>query len=406
MRMRIALIACGAGKLPYRAPAWEFYNGSLTVAARRDVEARELPYWFVSALHLLVPRHRRLSPYDQRLQTFTADERSRWGSQVAAQLGELMRLEGRVVELHGGQVYAEALRGPLNSLGAEVDLVVPAELQVGERLAWYADRAQRRDLSPDLDVEPWALTDIVAWNPDREIQADLGDDPPTYWPGRVEPTAEVTVTWDLEALRRCAVVDDSLDKAQLDEDGLRVPSFPCASLVAHRWAWRRLVRGGPVRGEKLALVYAVKKLAQQLAGVAGAEDRLIEVAEQELPSLAPTTLLLGRRSRMVVKPSGTDPMLGISGQVTEMIVPGAGRIWIRENIGERGRASAGERWGWHQGRTSRAREVLELAAPAWAWPFVAATTQTLDHLHRRVLRHKDWTLSAIRPVADLNTWRR
>lgn len=405
--MRVALIACGAGKLPYRAPAWEFYTGSLTVAARRDVEAREVPYWFVSALHLLVPRHRKLQPYELRLASFTAAERGRWGHHVAAQLGELLRLDGRTVELHAGAVYAEALRGPLEALGALVEVVVPSSLQIGERLAWYAERARQRDLAPDLEVEPWTVTQLVSWAPSNEFRADVGDDPATYWPATVEPTAVAEVEWNPRTLKQAgAIIDPDLTEAQLDEDGLRLPPTLTSRLVVHRWAWRRLTRGGPRRGEKLALPYAMRRLARQLAGSPEALTLLAQAAEEQLAELAPTSMFLGRRARMVVKPSGTDPMLNITGQVTEMLVPGAGRVWIRETIGDRGRASAGERWGWHQGHTSRSREVLELAAPGWAWPFVAASVHALDGLHRRVVLSREWSLAQVRPTADLDAWRR
>lgn len=403
--MPVALIACGAGKLPYKAAAWEFYNGSLAVAARRDVEAREMPYWFISALHMLVPRHRRLQPYNLRLQSFTEHERLRWGSQVVQQLGLLMRLDGRMVEIHAGSVYQAALQEALTREGAEVVLLPPGHLQVGERLAWYAARAQQRDRAPDLAVEPWTLLDLESWQPGRELAADMGDDPPTYWPGRVEPTAIANVTWNLERLRHVATVDEQLTDAQLDEDGLRVPVIPSSRLVVHRWAWRRLLHGGARQGEQLSLPFAMTRLAQQLAGTSGALEELMRAAEEILPTLRPATLLLGRRDRMVVKASSTDPMLNITGQVTELIVPGCGRVWVRENIGDRGRASAGERWGWHQGHTSRSREIHELAAPEWAWPFVATSVRGIDHHHRRVVRHDEWTLPKVRVRADMSAWR-
>lgn len=155
---RIAVIACGARKRAIRSTARELYTGSLFVAARRDVDGR-VPWWVISGLHGILAPDAEVEPYEFKVTQIPAGrQRDLWARQSAQQLAyavnpppphdgmgnyPVQRLDGYVVELHAGATYVTPLRPALEEIGAVVEVLPPGNLELGARLAWYAERRRR-----------------------------------------------------------------------------------------------------------------------------------------------------------------------------------------------------------------------------------------------------------------------
>ena len=152
---RAVLISCSAKKAEggYRTPD-ELYTGPLFRAALRYAQERGLPWFVLSARHGLVTPDKELRPYDQKLKPAEAHA---WGERVVKQMDDLGLLTAGsgvpspVWEIHAGALYAESLssllrardrvlRGKLYRFRAPERVEPLTGLQVGQRLAWYAER--------------------------------------------------------------------------------------------------------------------------------------------------------------------------------------------------------------------------------------------------------------------------
>lgn len=140
---RVLIVGCGARKLPHPAPAADLYTGPLFRAARAYADAQGAPWWVVSARHGLVRPDRVLAPYDQRLRPSRADSFGTWP--LSLHLHHLVRAMGPlVVEVHAGRPYVEAVRMAASMQEDDCAVLDPLQgLQVGQRLAWYAQRRGR-----------------------------------------------------------------------------------------------------------------------------------------------------------------------------------------------------------------------------------------------------------------------
>jgi hypothetical protein len=135
----IVLVTCVKSKGTRPAAAKDLYTSALFRKERAYAENAGVPWFILSAEHGLVAPNEWLSPYERYLADTTASYRSAWGGWVAARL-ELLAgpLKGKVVEVHAGATYLDALRLGLENLGARV--VDPLHgLQMGQRLAWYGE---------------------------------------------------------------------------------------------------------------------------------------------------------------------------------------------------------------------------------------------------------------------------
>ena len=158
MSGRVALIGCGAAKLAGQHPARDLYTGPLFTAARRDVEARGLRWWVLSALYGIVPPHHEIDSYDLRIEDRKAQQlcecagracrtANGWCYKRGYISGVDVRLRtwlaGAVVEVHAGAGYVELLRSTLAVQEGRVSLVEPcAGLTQGRRLQFYSQRRQ------------------------------------------------------------------------------------------------------------------------------------------------------------------------------------------------------------------------------------------------------------------------
>lgn len=82
------------------------------------------------------------------------------------------------------------------------------------------------------------------------------------------------------------------------------------------------------------------------------------------------------------------------GQVTRCELAGV-VFYVRENLDSSVSfmMNAGQRWGEKNGRVSKSREILELAAPADDWETIADAVRAADPLHRPVRKNKNFTIS-------------
>jgi hypothetical protein len=93
--------------------------------AREHAVHSRLPWFVLSAKHGLLDPDDVISPYDTQIDDQPATYRSAWGEWVVAQLADRVRLDGVVVEVHGGVDFAQPLRQPLSRQGATLEIPLP-----------------------------------------------------------------------------------------------------------------------------------------------------------------------------------------------------------------------------------------------------------------------------------------
>jgi hypothetical protein len=152
----LLLVACVKQKLTAPAAARDLYVSPLFRKERLYAESSGLPWFILSAEHGLVGPDEWLAPYERYLPDTPPSFQRAWGSWVVERLALLVGdLDGRVIEIHAGSTYVDALRSPLASKGAS--LYEPlAGLGMGQRLAWYGDASppadERHDRDPSADT--------------------------------------------------------------------------------------------------------------------------------------------------------------------------------------------------------------------------------------------------------------
>lgn len=133
----IVLVGCVKQKLDRPAEAQNLYTSPLFRKERNYAEAAGCPWFILSAEHGLVAPTTVLEPYDLRLSSTTSEYRRAWGQRVVDQLrAAAAPLTGKVIEVHAGSAYTNAIREEL----ARESVVVVEPLQgltMGERLGWY-----------------------------------------------------------------------------------------------------------------------------------------------------------------------------------------------------------------------------------------------------------------------------
>ena len=163
----VVLVSCVKSKLDHPAPARDLYTSALFRKERAYAEATGVPWFILSAEHGLVDPSRVIEPYELYLPSTTRAYQGAWGQQVIDDLSsKLGGLDERVVEVHAGAAYVNAIRGGLAAAGATI--VEPlAGLTMGERLAWYASVVPIGDPGLPSAAEADELDDIVGRLRDR-----------------------------------------------------------------------------------------------------------------------------------------------------------------------------------------------------------------------------------------------
>lgn len=133
----IVLIGCVKSKLDVPAEARDLYTSDYFLKMRRYAEASNAPWFILSAEHGLVAPTDWLEPYERYLPDTSREYRSDWGQRVGEQL-ELLAgpLAGKLIEIHAGAAYVEAVEHAIQARGAEVRDPLQG-LSIGHRLAWY-----------------------------------------------------------------------------------------------------------------------------------------------------------------------------------------------------------------------------------------------------------------------------
>ncbi|MEU7961338.1 DUF6884 domain-containing protein [Micromonospora humida] len=149
-RADIALIGCVKTKLDYPAAARNLYVSPLFTRRRAHAERQARRYYILSAEHGLLPPETLVAPYDTALAEQSSDYQRAWGEWAAA---KLLRSEGqirdRMIEIHAGDEYANAITPLLTRAGATVRRPL-AGLPLGEQLAWYDRHSPPPERHPAL----------------------------------------------------------------------------------------------------------------------------------------------------------------------------------------------------------------------------------------------------------------
>lgn len=136
-RPDIVLVGCVKSKRDHAAPAKDLYVSDLFRKGRRYAEAAAERWYILSAQYGLVAPEVVIEPYELHLAATSTAYRREWGMTVGRQLlAAAGALEGRVIEVHAGAAYADAIRPHLLEAGARVVEPLSA-LPLGQRLAWY-----------------------------------------------------------------------------------------------------------------------------------------------------------------------------------------------------------------------------------------------------------------------------
>lgn len=113
-------------------PAADLYQSAWFKKARAYVEARNAPWFILSALHGLVDPKVVIAPYDMTLIGMSSHERDAWGQRVIAQLQERQISTNTEIVVLAGEKYRKPLAGWLGDRAT-----VPMRgLGIGEQLSW------------------------------------------------------------------------------------------------------------------------------------------------------------------------------------------------------------------------------------------------------------------------------
>ena len=146
----IVLIACVKTKLVQAAAAKDLFISSLFRKERAYAESTGVPWYILSAEHGLIAPEQWVEPYDRYLGDESTTYRKAWGSKVVADLERIEGpLQGKVIEIHAGAPYFEAIQAGLQFHGAVISDPLNG-LRFGERLRWYSigTFAQQPGLKP------------------------------------------------------------------------------------------------------------------------------------------------------------------------------------------------------------------------------------------------------------------
>jgi uncharacterized HhH-GPD family protein len=150
----VILVGCVKTKAAVARPAQDLYQSTLFERRRRYAERSGTPWYIASAEHGLLSPASIIEPYDVYLANETDDYRRAWGEWVAAKLARVLgSTSGRIIEVHAGAAYVDAIEEPLRR--RDMLVVNPlAGLRRGEQLAWYDRRSDQSTQSETVRAVP------------------------------------------------------------------------------------------------------------------------------------------------------------------------------------------------------------------------------------------------------------
>jgi hypothetical protein len=157
----LLLVTCVRSKQSQPAAAKDLYVSPLFRMQRAYAEHAGVSWYILSAEYGLVPPDQWIAPYERYLPDTSPDYRAAWGSWVAAKL-ELLAgpVTSKIIEVHAGSTYLDAVRPHLEALGACV--VDPLHgLRMGERLAWYNAHAPETPVTQPAGLGVSHLVEIL-----------------------------------------------------------------------------------------------------------------------------------------------------------------------------------------------------------------------------------------------------
>ncbi|UTT50956.1 DUF6884 domain-containing protein [Rhodococcus gordoniae] len=150
----LVLVTCVKTKLEVPAAAKDLYISPLFTRQRAYAETTGVPWFILSAEHGLVAPGDWLAPYERYLPDTPTAYRAAWGLWAVERLDLVAGpLPGKVVELHAGSAYIDAVSAPLVIKGASVRTPLDG-LSMGQRLAWYNTHATDPVVTEEIRVEP------------------------------------------------------------------------------------------------------------------------------------------------------------------------------------------------------------------------------------------------------------
>jgi hypothetical protein len=126
---RLVLVGSSGATAGEPVPAARLFTSPGFARARDAAVRARLPWFVLSARHGLLEPEDVVGPSDAQIGDQSAGYRTAWGAWVVAQLAERVRLDGVVVEVHGGVDFAQPLRGPLARRGAALEIPLPGTWQ-------------------------------------------------------------------------------------------------------------------------------------------------------------------------------------------------------------------------------------------------------------------------------------
>jgi hypothetical protein len=126
---RLVLVGSSGATADEPVPAARLFTSPGFARARDAAVRAGLPWFVLSARHGLLEAEDVVGPSDAQIGDQSSGYRTAWGEWVVAQLAERVRLDGVVVEVHGGVDFAQPLRGPLARRGAALEIPLPGAWQ-------------------------------------------------------------------------------------------------------------------------------------------------------------------------------------------------------------------------------------------------------------------------------------
>lgn len=138
MTVPLHLVACVKSKASEPCRASDLYHSDWFKKARAYVQARQAPWYILSALHGIVDPNEIIAPYEKTLISMTAQERRAWGRRVTEQLNERKHGADTQIVVLAGLTY----RKPISDWMGNRAIVPMQGMAIGQQLSWLKQNAK------------------------------------------------------------------------------------------------------------------------------------------------------------------------------------------------------------------------------------------------------------------------